>query len=607
MKLHSLHVSNFFTVSEANLDLSRPGVVAVTGRNLDAGGPRDSNGAGKSVLSAEALCWVLTGRTLRGASKEAVSLHGDTKVVLEGDGFTLTREQRGKALTPCVEFTQDGKTVNKVRAVEEALKESLGIDYSLVSALMIAGQDSLEFADTSVSDAERKTLLEVACGLRNYESARVSAKAEYDRLETVIEAAQCEVSRCAATATATQQALDEAREEAEIAEGLRKEALARVGGEKQVAVQAIDDKKERLEGLITKEAQASEAHAGMKLVLEESNRATREAVEVTAQARSALRVAERKVGLWKSGACPTCERPFDSPSKVSDLERGVAQLRIALDIAEREEAVLDAEAVERSVKEDIASQEVTQLSQEVTRLSVEISETEKALRSLDQRIMELSEPVEELGSRIAPLEQRLAEAQEAGARAERKIKTLESRLPLYVFWTVGFGPKGLTSYVLDRLAGSISAGASSHYAKLALQDCEIKVSAVEKLKSGEYRDRMSIRVRKAKCWQAYTDLNAGDRALVDLSLICALQDIAEQRGGLRLPVVTFDEVFAQLGPARSAAVSDFLQARAKGRGQLYFVPTNDPALRARVEEELVVTLKGGVSTVDGARVIGAAA
>lgn len=124
------------------------------------------------------------------------------------------------------------------------------------------------------------------------------------------------------------------------------------------------------------------------------------------------------------------------------------------------------------------------------------------------------------------------------------------------------------------------------------------LSPQSQLKSGEMRDRLSIRVQLGTppSWADYGGLSGGEKRRVDLALLFALADVYQQRYGLPhrlLGVLILDEVFGYLDVDGEEAAVDVLQEL--GQSTTVFVVSHTEALRHYFDTVWTVQKTQGVS------------
>ena len=95
IKFKKLHIENFMSIGEADIDLSDRAFTLIEGVNNNENDNARSNGSGKSSIF-EALVWALTGATMRG-NKDVVNFSGNDgalvtlEFIVDTDRFVITR------------------------------------------------------------------------------------------------------------------------------------------------------------------------------------------------------------------------------------------------------------------------------------------------------------------------------------------------------------------------------------------------------------------------------------------------------------------------------------------------------------------------------------
>jgi len=163
----NMRISNFMSFSEADVDLDNNGFVIVSGTNNNINDNAKSNGSGKSTIF-EALCWCLTGTTIRGI-KDVVNLYGDDGAVVEllfnvdNREYRLIRSKDHSELKTNLKIYINGedKSGKSIRDTSKLLSRYLpDLTSSLIGSVVVLGQ-GLPGRFTNNSPSGRKELLEI--------------------------------------------------------------------------------------------------------------------------------------------------------------------------------------------------------------------------------------------------------------------------------------------------------------------------------------------------------------------------------------------------------------------------------------------------------------
>lgn len=166
IKFKKLHIENFMSIGEADIDLSDRAFTLIEGVNNNQNDNAKSNGSGKSSIF-ESLVWTLTGTTMRG-NKDVVNFNGNDgalvklEFIVDTDKFVITRtKEHSKHKTNLfIEINGVDKSGKGVRDSEKLLSEYLpDLTSSLIGSVIVLGQ-GLPQKFTNNSPSGRKEVLE---------------------------------------------------------------------------------------------------------------------------------------------------------------------------------------------------------------------------------------------------------------------------------------------------------------------------------------------------------------------------------------------------------------------------------------------------------------
>lgn len=166
IKFKRLHIENFMSIGEVDIDLSDRAFTLIEGVNNNQNDNARSNGSGKSSIF-EALVWTLTGVTMRG-NKDVVNFNGSDgalvtlEFIVEDNKFIVTRtKDHSKHKTNLfIEINGVDKSGKGIRDSEKLLGEYLpDLTSSLIGSVIVLGQ-GLPQKFTNNSPSGRKEVLE---------------------------------------------------------------------------------------------------------------------------------------------------------------------------------------------------------------------------------------------------------------------------------------------------------------------------------------------------------------------------------------------------------------------------------------------------------------
>ena len=148
IKFKSINIENFLSIGNASIDFSNNGYTLVKGINNNKDDLATSNGSGKSSLF-EAICWCLTGETIRGIKSDISNINSDggayVELILEvsGDTWKIIRTKDHKQYKTNLKLFKNGSDISGkgIRDTAKILSDNLpDLTSSLIGSVIILGQ-----------------------------------------------------------------------------------------------------------------------------------------------------------------------------------------------------------------------------------------------------------------------------------------------------------------------------------------------------------------------------------------------------------------------------------------------------------------------------------
>lgn len=167
LKFQHLVLENFLSFGYAEIDLNDRGYTLVNGINRNPTDNAQSNGSGKSTMF-DAMCYALTGETIRGISKNLVNIHttGGMRVELtfqvDDVDYRIIRTKDHKEYGTTIKFYVNGedKSGKGVRDTDKLITEYLpDLTKELIGSVIILGQ-GMPQRFTNNTPSGRKEVLE---------------------------------------------------------------------------------------------------------------------------------------------------------------------------------------------------------------------------------------------------------------------------------------------------------------------------------------------------------------------------------------------------------------------------------------------------------------
>ena len=148
IKFNKIIIKNFLSIGEAEIHFNDSGYTLVKGINNNVDDLASSNGSGKSSLF-EAICWCLTGETIRGIKSDISNINSNDGAVVDlylevsGDTWRILRSKDNKQYKTTLKlYINDlDKSGKGIRDTSKILQELLpDLTSELIGSVIILGQ-----------------------------------------------------------------------------------------------------------------------------------------------------------------------------------------------------------------------------------------------------------------------------------------------------------------------------------------------------------------------------------------------------------------------------------------------------------------------------------
>jgi DNA repair exonuclease SbcCD ATPase subunit len=113
-------------------------------------------------------------------------------------------------------------------------------------------------------------------------------------------------------------------------------------------------------------------------------------------------------------------------------------------------------------------------------------------------------------------------------------------------------------------------------------------------KSGDLEEKVEVTLPGKK---TYRGLSRGEKMMVDLSIQCALNDLAVATGGSHVNLLICDEVIDAIDEPTLKAFVEVLESKAGT--MTIFLMAHRPFLDARLPNKLLLVKRNGITHLDG--------
>lgn len=633
LKFKTLDLAGFMSWGKASLSFDDSGsLTLVQGVNHDTEAA-DSNGSGKSSL-LESLAWVLFDKTFRGAGKDEVIRQGGGSVKVtvsldyNGYGYRVSRYRGDPSLGTGASIVREDPSgeidlsATSVSETNKVILSTLGLTWENFCLTTFFGQGFSE-RFSSLSDSEKKKVLEATLGLSVYDTLRVKAQDALKEITTNVVSLSSECSSAENTLRNSKASLEEQANLAEKEEAAAKVEVSSISNEIKGILSeesSIEYKASVLRGYYEEyssevkslqESFDAKFKAGLLAQKSLSSVVTEYAQKYERLRSVKSRLSELSMELVKfSATCPSCGS--DLPKEKADALREALAKKLVQPQKELQtlsvecEHLLEKKALLEAQAASISEEELTKHTKRINEVLEEQRSCQKGLNevlasadtfsrrkySLEARLHAISEmdfykTVRVLQKSIDTLSKSLDSRLEDLAAIKEKERVAKKAAEI-------LDPRGVRSYLLDAGVGSINRSLSTVSKTLFGGDYSVQLTNTVTRKSGEDANILGLVVSTPG--GSYLTASGGERRKADLAIHLALRDLSlsQGRGGSNLLVA--DEVLDTLDATSSRRVVDALSKYAES-GDSVFLISHSPLVAPLVQRVLSVVKQGGESHV----------
>jgi DNA repair exonuclease SbcCD ATPase subunit len=627
-----LVAEDFGCFKSVEVQLRDRGLMLVLGENLDTTAA-DSNGSGKSTLF-KALSWVLFGQTVDGVKGTDIIRRGakSAKVQLEltvdKTRYVVTRTKgRSKAEKLSIKYAKSGKSLG-ARTLKDAqalLEETLGLDWMSFKNTVLYGQgDVLHFADPRTTDTQRKAVLSKILRLERLDAARKIAREKKTNSANVVARLSGEIailegqldtlgvddlkSRAKSWADARDDRVDRITEQIK---EVKDDITLAMKAEKKI--KRLNKRADDVSGILD---EYEEQYAKLRELKDEDTDMSgpiANAVALQGEIAREIGRIESAVEALEAGECPTCGAPSSSlhvKRKISKLRTDVGReekrlKRTRTDEAKLRKQRLDLASEIASIEEELQDwdewrEQANTIRDKLVELRAQVERLPKLERRRESLYSERGEADHELNPFDTQIKEKQAQAtvvrESLDEKRDEKKKT-EREGKLAAFWVDGFGPSGLSSYLMDSVVPVVAEKANRYLEVLSDGDLRVKLDTLTTLKGGSVRDKLSV----IPTIEGIEGVPPSGGQLKKITLACdlALMDLLANREGASVDLLLLDEVLDGLDSAGRARVMNLLKLLRTQRSTIIVI-SHDPEIVEQFSRSLTVVKSGGVAKLKAA-------
>jgi len=624
MKITEIEVKNFLSFDHMLLHLNSVPTLII-GQNNDSDA-LDSNGSGKSAIF-ESIAWGLFGKTFR-------NLIGDGVVNSISEKNCMVRLQldvddsKVEVIRYRKHKTYENKLLVKIDGVEQQrvtnsemqnlVEEVIGMDFRTFLSTVAFPQGSFKYF-ASMTDSERKDLLEDVIGLQSFDPLLASVRKklsdiddECNQLKTSLQVDEerLKSERLNLSTLESKEFAFEKRKKEDLEEVSK--CITQLRGDLKKMRNTyeklnLDDKVNEIK---RQEIALKNLEVDERRYIDVSNAIATAQSRIESLDEEILRLEkelDKRSHLKTGKKCPVVGRVI-----IKDVE--IHSQEISQDIKRRK-------GIRQSIHHELSSHREEERRLRIQREAYgkvlrEIERNKKEVEDLRKKKLELVSPKEKLKAQLETMKTKQKEIQERKSpyveliekskktitqllleisKLEGRISEMEEKRSYYAFWEVGFGDKGLKSFLLDNVVSTLNERANYYLSYLSDGKIKVEMSTRTKLKSNEYREKFDVRVYSTKGLQEYRGSSGGEKRRADLAMLLALRDIAKSRLNRTFDLLLVDEVFDVLDASGIERVVHLLNQKEQ---ESVFVISHDESLMNFFEHIIVVKKTNGISRIE---------
>lgn len=592
--IKSWSLNDFGVISSATIDLeNHGGMMSLIGRNNDSDSAQ-SNGSGKSTIF-NGLYWILYGDTLDKRPKTAIvreRAKGCSGIV----EFENLKVERSRGKSNALNVWIDGAEVaGTAQEKQHRIESELGLDsVSFRNTVLYGQRDAGRFISPLVKDTEKKRILSLLLGHEKYEVARERAKEKLKELSKLKAEYEEKISRLSFE-------LESKRKE----ELSAKDALSETKLPERCCLD-LSELKTQLDTTMSKFSELKEEHS-LAFDDYQAVKNKHEAEEKEKSERRLNQISELKAKLSsiknradeiteeKPVVCENCGHTNNDKSKKAEkldsLRSQYKVLKLELDTLQKIKPAKEPTTIaKQKFRVDLLSQELDKAKLFISSLQGDIksAEKEEELVSMMKEQVESQRKVQK--DRIKKIALEIDRKKEELTCFDNELKSVKEEIPYYDYWVFAYGPKGIPSMQLDSAVSYLTKKTNEFLQ--VLTDGDISLDFKTQNEKGSESLTINWMVEGAENKQP----SGGQWRKIEIAVDLALAFLAEETSGKSVNLLCLDECLDGLDDPGKQRVCDLLYS-IRDKRQNIIVVSHDEKVRELFEKQIIVTKKGGKSSV----------
>lgn len=608
MLIRNLSIHFFGSIRNLTIDFDK-----LTGLTVVEG----PNGSGKTYAFIEAVVWLLFGRTIRKVPADGVRMEGrKEKTIVSGqvelDDGRMVFIERSRPGGMRYSFVS---TLGNNTGSQQDLETLLGVDFKLFTTSVVFGGAGVS-SFCSLSDSERKNVLERILDTAKYIKAGVDARSKLESVQEQRSAAETRLSILRDRVKSLRDDLDEIEKRAADFKAKRRNVIRSAKREIETLKSLVESQKARLNELVEAQKKVhskyESRHRTWKARVDAAKASAKRAREIVSEALANQRLASKEVDDAQEAVdriknddlpevCPFCATPRnqwpDPKRKAVDAEGPMNRLQKAHVVLKKSKqsyakARENLAACDSAVDDESENEPEKPGTEKIDRQRRDIDINRSRIKDAKSNLKKLR------ADKKNPYVGLMARKEREFERLHRKVKVFKARVKrlandeaLIAYWTKNF--KALAAMLLDEAAPYLSKRAYRYAEKL--MDGQITIN-FDPSSQGRGKSFLPV-ISNDNGGDSYEKSSKGERARIDLCILLALRDLMESRLTGKFNQIFLDEVFDGLDDEGISAVTNTL--RKVFRKKSVFLITHNPSLKNAANNVLEFSKVNGETVVKG--------
>lgn len=601
MRIDGVDLNFFMSHEHTELEFGK-GLWLVQGNNRDNPSAR-SNGSGKSAIF-DGLEYAPFGETTRGLrADDVVSTFAKNtdrpmaRIRLTDDNgkkAVIERSRRPNGL----KFIYDGKdlTCGTDKLTQERIEKFLGMTHRTFCSTILFGQ-SAPWDFTTATDKEQKEIFSEIMGV-NLEQALTTAKQAKAELESQAASSQVRIGSLDEQVedlskkdyTKEREEFEESRQEqVRSLKKTMKAHLVDAGYDTTVHpdMKLVSELQSEIDGVSTDRKKSGTRCKFEREKISAELSSVDQEISQKVYARSTNRRRIKSFEGLTGGQCPECD------NKVTEKHATEVCRRLQSENDSFTADIFGLEQKQKKLKrgiknlDDDRDESEAKAQKRIDHLNARINAMKSAIM-VKKRITEKKNEKNPWDDVKDDNEARIRELRTSRDVTSACLLKTQELTAYYDFWIVGYGDRGVKSFIFDSIVGDLTDRANEYIGLMTDGQIKVEFDTQTHLKSGDIREKFEIKIHTSKGVLPFRHYSGGEKRRISLGINLALSDLIAARNSKSFDFLVLDEVFEGLDATGRRCVMSLLKKLGEKKRTILVV-SHDSEFASNFDRVITVT------------------